>query len=232
MSSICIIPARGGSKRIPRKNIKSFLGKPIISYSIETALKSKLFDIVMVSTDDDEIAEVAKKYGAEVPFIRSKKNSTDYSTTMDVLEEVLNRYETKGQKFDLVCCLYPCTPLISNSTLNKAFLKLTTSENANSVLPIVKYSYPIQRALTVENQEVFFIKNEMKDVRTQDTTTYYHDAGQFYFIKSSIIKNKEKTIGNKTKAIIMSELEVQDIDNISDWMLAELKYKLLYKDGR
>lgn len=223
-SSICIIPARGGSKRIPKKNIKLFLGKPIIYYPIKSALESNIFDVVMVSTDDEEISELAKKYGADVPFIRSKENSTDYASTISVIEEVMDNYD---YKFDTVCCLYPCTPLVTHKLLKEAYLKLIETDVVNSVLPIVKYSYPIQRALSLKNSEVFFIKNKMDKVRTQDTENFYHDAGQFYFIKSNVIKNKENIIGNKTQAIILDELETQDIDNISDWKLAELKYKLL-----
>ena len=121
MSNLCIIPARGGSKRIPRKNIKLFLGKPIISYSIKAAIEFGLFDEIIVSTDDVEIAEISKKYGAKVPFLRTIKNSSDFATTYDVIEEVLKKYKSLNIEFDNICCLYPCAPFVDSNILNKAY---------------------------------------------------------------------------------------------------------------
>ena len=121
MGNICIIPARGGSKRIPKKNIKEFLGKPIIAYSIKAALDSGLFDEVMVSTDDVEIADIAKKFGAKVPFMRSAKNSDDFATTFDVIEEVIQVYKTQGKRFENICCIYSCAPFITSEILLKAY---------------------------------------------------------------------------------------------------------------
>ena len=227
MSNLAIIPARGGSKRIPRKNIKSFLGKPIIAYSIEAAMDSGLFDEVMVSTDDEEIAEIAREYGATVPFFRSEKTSDDYATTADVIEEVLLSYREKGIEFDLACCIYPTAPLISSENLIASF-NLLKSQSFDTVFPVVQYSYPIQRALKVGEQKkmsLFFEAN--KNSRSQDLEESYHDAGQFYsFSVTDFLKDKELWTKN-TGVIVLNELKVQDIDTLTDWKLAELKYGLI-----
>ena len=150
MSRIAIIPARGGSKRIPRKNIRDFLGKPIIAYSIEAALESGLFDVVMVSTDDEEIADVAKKYGAEIPFMRSRKLSDDYATTDEVVLEVLSEYENKGRSFDTIACIYATAPFVTPQNLIKA-MKLMEKFRPAQVMPMAKYSYPPQRSYRLDN---------------------------------------------------------------------------------
>ncbi len=224
MKKLAIITARGGSKRIPRKNIKDFLGKPIIAYSIETALKSGLFDEVMVSTDDDEIAEVAKKYGASVPFMRSNKNSDDFSTTADVILEVLSHYDINEYKY--ACCIYPTAPFISVQLLNEAFNKLK-NDKLDSVFPIVSFGYPIQRSLKMDKDKVCMVNPEFMNSRSQDLEKRYHDAGQFYFLDTKKFLEKNKLFTDNSGAIIIDELQVQDIDNEVDWKLAELKYKLL-----
>lgn len=226
MSNLCIIPARGGSKRIPRKNIKVFLGKPIIAYSIEVALKSNLFTEVMVSTDDQEIAEVAKQYGAKVPFMRSKEKANDFATTYDVIEEVLLSYEERGISFEQVCCIYPCAPFISIAKLKAAAQKL---EYFETVFPIVQYGFPIQRAVKKDQDDrLSFIQPEFELSRSQDLNASFHDAGQYYwFIIKSLSENKT-ILSKNTGCVVLSEMEVQDIDNEIDWILAELKYKLLH----
>jgi pseudaminic acid cytidylyltransferase len=227
MSSICIIPARGGSKRIPRKNIKDFLGKPIIAYSIEAALKCNLFDEVMVSTDDDEIASIAKQYGAKVPFKRSFENSNDYSSTVDVILEVLDCYNELGITFTYVCCVYPTAPLIQIVNIKNAF-DVLLKKNHETVFPVTLFSFPILRALQIDiNDQVSMIWPENLNKRSQDLPSSYHDAGQFYWTSDSYIKNKKKLYSNNSSCIILSNLEVQDIDNESDWKIAELKYKLI-----
>ena len=179
MKKIAIITARSGSKRIPKKNIKIFLGKTIIAYSIEKAINSKLFDKVMVSTDDKEIADISKNYGAEVPFFRSKKNSDDFSTTPDVLIEVLETYKKLNEEFDFGCCIYPTAPLISKKELKKSF-DILISKKYDCVFPILPFSYPIQRALRIENSEKVEMINPLNyRVRSQDLEKMYHDAGQF-----------------------------------------------------
>jgi pseudaminic acid cytidylyltransferase len=221
MSNLCIIPARGGSKRIPRKNIKDFLGKPIMAYSIETALKSGLFEEVMVSTDDEEIAQVAKKYGANVPFMRSKENADDFTTLADVVDEVLTHY--KG-KFKYACCILPTSPLIQSKYLINA-INLLKDKNFDSVRPIAKFSYPIQRAMKVSKDgEVDWFYPEFLQSRSQDLEEAYHDAGQFYWMKS------EKGLrSDKRGALVIPSEYVQDIDTEDDWKSAEMKYNFLLK---
>ncbi len=222
---IAIIPARGGSKRIPRKNIKSFLGKPILAYSIETALKSGLFDEVMVSTDDEEIAEVAKRFGASVPFYRSKNNADDFATTVDVLLEVIEGYEKLGKSFAYYCCIYPTAPFVSVEQLKEAEGKLNT-EGLDAVFPVLPYSFPIQRSMKIENGRVKMLYPEHMNTRSQDLEPIYHDAGQFYFGKTDVLKKEKKIWTDNTGCIVLNELEAQDIDNETDWKLAELKYQL------
>jgi len=230
MSNLAIIPARGGSKRIPRKNIKSFLGKPIIAYSIEAAIKSNIFDEIMVSTDDDEIAEIAKSYDAKVPFVRSSQNSNDYATTFDVIKEVVNNYQQLGKRYDKICCIYPCAPLISKESIEYAYKKLINTQY-DSVFPVVQFSYPIQRSLKIDvTNKLKFIYSEYNLTRTQDLEKAYHDAGQFYWMKIETCLEKGQILTDNTGPIVISEIESQDIDNETDWKLAELKYKLLIND--
>jgi N-acylneuraminate cytidylyltransferase len=227
MTNLAIITARGGSKRIPRKNIKDFLGKPIIAYSIETALKSELFDMVMVSTDDEEIALIAKQYGAEVPFLRSKKNADDFSGTADVMLEVLEQLAVEKKTFENACCLYPTAPFVSINSLKESY-NLLLKKKFDSVFPICQFSFPIQRALKISDEgktEMIAPENLVK--RSQDLTPSYHDAGQFYWTHVDTFLNKKKLITDNTGSIVLSELQVQDIDNETDWKLAELKYKLI-----
>lgn len=227
MKNLAIITARGGSKRIPRKNIKPFLGQPIIAYSIETALKTGIFEEVMVSTDDNEIAEIAKQYGATIPFKRSNKNSDDHATTNDVILEVIKEYSNQERHFDYACCIYPTAPLIHENTLKLAYEKVQTNEY-DLVLPVAPFGYPIQRS---------FIKNELGHMkyafpeninkRSQDLPKHYHDAGQFYFFNVKSYIQRNQLIGEKMFGIELSELQVQDIDNEEDWKLAEMKFNLL-----
>lgn len=225
--SICIIPARGGSKRIPRKNIKEFCGKPIIAYSIEVALKSRLFDEVMVSTDDEEIAEIAKSYGANVPFMRSANTSDDYATTAEVLLEVLEKYQTLYNKtYEIGCCIYACAPLIKQTKLIKSYQKLV-SEGLDSVFPVAEYSTPIRRAISLNDKDqVSFIFKENELVRSQDLKTAYFDTGQYYWFNTQAFKKNKRLISSNSKAIILSALQAQDIDNEEDWVLAELKFQI------
>lgn len=228
MKNIAIIPARGGSKRIPRKNIKHFLGKPIIAYSIEAALSSKLFDEVMVSTDDEEIAEIAMKYGAKVPFLRTKENSNDFATTADVIIEVLNTYVSTGVSFDNICCIYPTAPLISIDSLNDSFSILVDNE-FDSVFPVVEYSYPIQRSLGVNQGKIEMVWPENLNKRSQDLESRYHDAGQFYWLKFESFLKTKLIYSDNAGFFKVDELLVQDIDDETDWKLAELKFSLTRK---
>ena len=225
MKNLAIIPARGGSKRIPRKNIKDFLGKPIIAYSIETALESRLFDEVMVSTDDGEIAGVAQDYGAEVPFMRSDENANDYATTVEVLLEVLEEYGKRNLDFDHVCCLYPTAPFVTKEDLQKGFGLL---EEANSSLPVVAFEFPVQRAFKKnKDQTIHYAWPKHERTRSQDLDTYYHDAGQWYWIKTEELQTEETLVTSQCKAVEKNSMAVQDIDNEEDWKLAELKFRLV-----
>lgn len=224
--TICIIPARGGSKRIPRKNIKDFLGKPIIAYSIEAALNSGLFDEVMVSTDDEEIAAIAKQYGASVPFMRSDATANDVASTKDVLREVLREYQRQGKEFDVLCCLYATAPFVTVENIRKAYEKL--GELYDSAFTVVRYSYPIQRALRITDGCIGLRESQYADVRSQDLEPMYHDAGQFYFSKVKDIDTFELWTKH-TYGLELSELIVQDLDTETDWILAEIKYGLMHK---
>lgn len=228
MKNLCIIPARGGSKRIPRKNIKSFMGKPIMAYSIDAAKASGLFEEIMVSTDDEEIAEVARKYGASVPFFRSEATANDYAGTADVLFEVLNEYKMRGLEFDNLCCLYSTAPFVTSERLNEAYNLLNDKVDASFTL--VQYSYPVQRSLR-KNEEGYVEMNfpQYLSSRSQDLEPIYHDAGQFYFVKVKSFYEEKTLWCKRTAPIVLSELEVQDLDTLTDWQLAEMKYELIYK---
>ncbi|WP_029231892.1 pseudaminic acid cytidylyltransferase [Butyrivibrio sp. VCB2006] len=229
MKALALITARGGSKRIPRKNIKDFNGKPIIAYSIEAALGSGVFDEVMVSTDDDEIAEIAKSYGAQVPFLRSEKTSNDFATTADVINEVISEYEKRGKKFDIITCIYPTAPFITAKKLKNAVEELSASD-ADTLIPVVRFSYPPQRAMEIHDGRLVFRQPENLSKRSQDLEPHYHDAGQFYVTRTeSFLKTNSLLVGS-ILPLELSELEVQDIDNEVDWKLAELKYNLISKD--
>ena len=224
MKNLCIIPARGGSKRIPRKNVKPFLGKPMLAYSIEAALKSGLFDEVMVSTDDEEIAEVARQYGAKVPFMRSAETASDFATTTDVLKEVIANYEKQGKVFDNFCCFYATAPLVQSKDVVTAYERLQQSD-FTIVYPVVQFSYPIWRCLDLaEDGTMTRHWPEYEFSRSQDLPKEYHDTGTFYWYKT-----KEWLEGNiRVGGIEVAETTIQDIDTETDWKLAELKYKLLY----
>ena len=225
MKRLCIIPARGGSKRIPRKNIKEFMGKPIIAYSIEAALNCGLFEEVMVSTDDEEFAEVAKNYGAKVPFMRSAETANDYATTVDVLLEVIREYEKMGQHFDYICCLYSTAPFVTSEKLKKAYQDMIDG-GYDSAYTVVEYSYPIQRSLRIVNGKVSMKWPEYAKSRSQDLEKSYHDAGQFYFTDVNMLKMRLALKGDNTLGFVLSELDVQDLDTMTDWKLAEMKYKI------
>jgi len=226
MTSIAIITARGGSKRIPHKNIKDFCGKPIMAYSIEAALKSGLFDEVMVSTDSLEIAGIAKRYGAHVPFLRSETTSNDYATTNDVLHEVLSEYEARGIKFDVMCCIYPTAPFITPEKLKTALDSLERT-TADSLLPVVSFSFPPQRGMIIRDDRIGYQFPEYKLSRSQDLEPMYHDCGQFYACKVEAFRKFKSIVTNNTIPLILPETEVQDIDTESDWQIAEMKYRLM-----
>ncbi len=225
---IAIITARGGSKRIPGKNIRPFCGRPMLAYPVEAALESGLFDEVMVSTDSPEIAETARAAGAQVPFLRSRENAGDFATTAEVLLEVLDAYRERGESFEEVCCLYPTAPFVTAGKLQQAAALLTES-GADSVVPVVRYSFPPQRAFVIRGGLTVMKHPEHAGTRSQDLEPYFHDCGQFYLLRTEQFLQKRQIFTDRTVSIEMPELEVQDIDNETDWELAELKYQMMKK---
>lgn len=221
-NAVAIITARGGSKRIPRKNIRLFCGKPIICYSIDAALSSGVFREVMVSTDDEEIARIAREAGAVTPFKRSGETAGDYATTDDVLWEVLQSYEAAGEHFDAFCCLYPTAPFITPQKLRQAMEML---ESAPSVMPVTAFSFPPQRGLAIRNGCLARLYPEFANSRSQDLEKYYHDCGQFYACRTDIFLEERTTDVAGQVPLIINGLEVQDIDTWEDWEIAEVKYR-------
>lgn len=225
MKNLCLIPARGGSKRIPRKNIKPFMGKPILAYSIENALKTRLFDEVMVSTDDSEIVEIAKQYGANVPFLRSEKTANDYATLADVIQEVLDKYLEKGVHFDNVCLLLATSPLLDSLSILKGYEKLINSE-FSTIVPVIQFSYPILRSYDMDAEGALnWNWPEYATARSQDLTPAYHDSGTFYWHKVGLWLEGKITRGG----IVIGEDAAQDIDTEQDWKMAEMKYKIIHE---
>ena len=222
---LCVIPARGGSKRIPRKNIRDFCGKPMISYAIDLAERSQLFDHIVVSTDDDEISQLALKYGATVPFERPSTLADDSTPTIPVIKHAIREMEQSGFKFDKVCCLYPSVPLLSASPIVEAF-NLSVENPDVFVMPIIAFSSPIYRAFTIEQSgRVSPINNQNIISRTQDSKKTYHDAGQFYWGGTTLWKSSDANIHANSVGLEISAWEAVDIDNESDWLMAEKLYK-------
>ncbi|MCI9416637.1 MAG: pseudaminic acid cytidylyltransferase [Eubacterium sp.] len=227
MERIAIITARGGSKRIPKKNIRNFCGKPIIAYSIEAAIESGLFSEVMVSTDSEEIAETARRFGARVPFLRSRKNADDYATTADALLEVMERYQEMGRTFSYLCCIYPTAPFVTAEKLRDA-MRLMEEHHPSLILPVVAFSYPPQRSYVVDENECLEFKyKEYSRSRSQDLEKWYHDAGQFYMYDAKRFLQEKGAPAGPIMPIYVSELQVQDIDSEDDFKIAELKYQLM-----
>ncbi|MBR1650011.1 MAG: pseudaminic acid cytidylyltransferase [Lachnospiraceae bacterium] len=226
MSSIAIITARGGSKRIPHKNIKEFLGKPIICYAIEAAIGSRVFDEVMVSTDDPIIADIAKDAGAKVPFMRSEKNAGDFATTADAIREVLDAYKKEGREFDEAAVIYPTAPFVTAEKLRDA-MSILNEKSADSVLPVVRFSFPPQRAFVLNEDRLGFAHEEYAMARSQDLQPYYHDCGQFCCFRTKVFLKENKLVTDNTVAVIYPESEVQDIDTLEDWKIAEIKYSMI-----
>lgn len=230
MKNVAIITARGGSKRIPRKNIRPFLGKPIIAYVIDAALQSGLFSEVMVSTDDAEIADVARQYGASVPFFRNAVTADDFATTANVLAEVMTHYEQQGQLFDYACCLYPIAPFVTPDLLERAFSTLTEKQ-FDTVYPVQRFGFPIQRAVLLRESKVQWFQPEHALTRSQDLEPTYHDAGQFYFFRVPAFQQNHHLITNNSGGIVISELNAHDIDTEDDWTIAEMKYSMMHTPG-
>ncbi|MBP3728857.1 MAG: pseudaminic acid cytidylyltransferase [Lachnospiraceae bacterium] len=225
MGVLAIIPARGGSKRIPRKNIREFCGKPIICYSIEAALQSGVFDEVMVSTDEEEIAEIARKSGASVPFFRSPESANDHATISDVIREVLENYKARGREFDAYAVIYATAPMIRPEYLRQGWELLSGSE-AGFLLPVVKYSYPPQRSYHVREGLLEWNDASAARKRSQDLEPWYHDCGMFSFARVEAFYHTRPEERRKLP-LVLDESVIQDIDTEEDWKMAELKWRLL-----
>ncbi|WP_337841110.1 pseudaminic acid cytidylyltransferase [Rheinheimera sp.] len=225
--NIAIIPARGGSKRIPRKNIKLFCGKPMIAWSIQTAINSGCFDRIIVSTDDAEIAEVAQKAGAEVPFFRPAALADDYSSTQDVIAHVLSELEKQGVEPTLVCCLYPTAPMVQTTDL-QAGLAMMQQGNLHYALSVTSFPYPIQRALKIDDGgRLSMFSPEFAAARSQELAAAFHDAGQFYWGTAAAWKHRSAIFGAQSAPVLLPRYRVQDIDTAEDWKTAELMFQLL-----
>lgn len=228
---LAVIPARGGSKRIPGKNIRAFAGKPILHWPIQAALQTGLFDTVMVSTDAAEVADIARDAGAEVPFLRSAATADDHASLLDVLSEVVEAYGQRGQAFDTVCCLLPTAALVTAERLHLGHEMFATGD-FDSVFPVVRFAAPIQRALRRSDEGMIsMFQPEHYRSRSQDLEAGYHDAGQFYWMSAQACLDRTPTFAGRAGGIVVEETEVQDIDTDTDWRLAELKHRLIHHGG-
>ena len=224
---LCVIPARGGSKRIPKKNIKIFCGKPIIQWSIEAALESNCFDRVIVSTDSEEISTISKALGAEVPFIRPSNLSDDFTATAPVINHAIQYMSQNFQSVELACCIYATAPFIEANYIQDGLRKIIENE-ANFSFSVTTFPFPIQRAIKLNKEnksEMFFPENLNK--RSQDLEDSYHDAGQFYWGKSSAWLEGKRMFEDNSIPIIIPRHKVQDIDNEEDWIRAEIMFKAI-----
>jgi pseudaminic acid cytidylyltransferase len=229
--NVAVIPARGGSKRIPNKNIKLFAGKPIIHFSIEAAQQCGLFDRIIVSTDSQEISKVARQAGAEVPFLRPANLSDDHTPTAPVLEHALKWLKSKGHAVNYLCCIYPTAPFVRSEDLIKGY-NLLVENNISSVFSLTEFEFTIFRALKVNDggfTEMFWPENEV--IRSQDLPTAYHDAGQFYWLDAEKFLKNKKLYAKDAKPVILPRVLVQDIDTLEDWEMAELMYENCLKKG-
>ena len=231
MSALAIVPARGGSKRIPGKNIRDFAGRPILAWPVETALNSGLFDTIMVSTDDDAVADVARAAGAEVPFLRSAATADDHATLLDVLREVVTAYEAAGRRFDTLCCILPTAALLKVERLREG-RDLLAGGAFDRVFPVVAFGSPIQRALRRGADGLTGMMDATHHAtRSQDLEPAYHDAGQFYWMTRDACMAGTPMFSGRAGSLVMDETEVQDIDTETDWRMAEVKRQMLGADG-
>lgn len=228
---LCIIPARGGSKRIPRKNIKGFNGKPMIAYSIEAAIKSQCFDRVIVSTDDQEIAKIAIEQGAEVPFIRPEELADDHAGTLQVIKQAIEWFDKNDTAPNEVCCLYATAPFVQVESLQNAYQQLQNTQ-ADYCFTVTSFPFPIQRAIKITKEnKVEMFQPKYFNSRSQDLEEAYHDAGQFYWGQATAFKAMTPLFSEDSSPYILPRYLVQDIDTLEDWIRAELMYQALIKTG-
>jgi pseudaminic acid cytidylyltransferase len=222
--NLCVIPARGGSKRIPRKNIKEFCGKPMIAYAIEAAKSSNLFDKIIVSTDDSEIASISKSFGVEVPFKRPDELANDYAGTVEVIAHAIIEYEKSHASPERICCIYPCVPLIQPEDIRNSLKLLESNAHADYVFPVTEFPSAIQRGLKRNDQGLMSsFYPEYEQIRSQDLEPAYYDAGQFYWgWRSSWLENNK--VHNSAAGYLIPSWRVVDIDTSDDWKRAELLF--------
>jgi pseudaminic acid cytidylyltransferase len=227
--NIAIIPARGGSKRIPRKNIKDFCGQPMIAWSIQAAIKSNCFEKIIVSTDDEEIAEVARTYGAETPFVRPPELSNDHAGTIPVIAHTIEWINASGSNVDTACCIYATAPFVLATDLQHG-LELLKSSKADYAFSVTSFPFPIQRAIriTSENRVQMFQSNNF-NTRSQDLEEAWHDAGQFYWGKAEAWLSHKQVFGETAVPVKLPRYRVQDIDTSEDWQRAEYMFEILKK---
>ena len=224
---LAVIPARGGSKRIPRKNIKLFGGKPMIAWSIEAALRSGRFDQVVVSTDDAEIADVARAYGATVPFVRPADLSNDHAGTIPVIQHAIDWFVQHGQTPDTVCCIYATAPFVQHEDIQRGLDSLLLHD-CDYAFAVTSYAFPIQRAVRLlENGRVEMFDHRYESTRSQDLVEAYHDAGQFYWGTATAWLEARPIFGDGSVPIILPRHRVQDIDTSEDWLRAEWLFKAI-----
>ncbi len=224
--NICIIPARGGSKRIHHKNIKDFCGKPIIAYSIQNARESKIFDAIIVSTDDSHIATIAKQYGAKVPFMRPQELSGDMVGTLPVIAHCIK--EIQAQDNDIVCCLYPTAPLIDSSHITQAYNTLKSNPKKNYVFFATEFEKNPYRGFVLIDSAPKLLFSEFEQTRTQDLPPVYSDAGVLYMGKAVAFREQRRIFSTDSIALPLESARAQDIDTLDDWHKAQEKYKRLY----
>lgn len=231
MTAVAVIPARGGSKRIPRKNIRDFCGKPMIAWSIEAAKGSGCFDRIIVSTDDEEIAQVAQEWGAEVPFMRPAELANDYAATRPVVNHAIGEITRLFGAPDAVCCLYPTAPFVTVEDLSRG-LEMLEEEKADFVFTAATFAYPIQRAFRrTATGGLERIYPEHRNTRSQDLEETFHDAGQFYWgFRQAFLDNRD-TVSSQSRALVLPRFRVHDIDTLEDWLRAETVFSALFSGG-
>ncbi|WP_454913474.1 pseudaminic acid cytidylyltransferase [Stutzerimonas chloritidismutans] len=228
---LAVIPARGGSKRIPRKNIKLFCGKPMIAWSIEAALQSGCFDQVVVSTDDAEIAEVARQHGADVPFTRPAELSDDYTGTVPVIRHAIEWFTQQGRTVEQVCCLYATAPFVTAQDLNRG-MQVLQGDDCDYAFSVTSYAFPIQRAIRINGQgRVEMFNPEHFNTRSQDLEEAFHDAGQFYWGRADAWLQGKQIFSPDALPVLLPRHRVQDIDTPEDWARAEWLFKAMTREG-
>ncbi|MCQ2044495.1 N-acylneuraminate cytidylyltransferase [Stutzerimonas kunmingensis] len=228
---LAVIPARGGSKRIPRKNIKQFCGKPMIAWSIEAALQSRCFDQVVVSTDDAEIADVARQHGADVPFMRPAELSDDHTGTIPVIRHAIEWFTLQGRTVEQVCCLYATAPFVTAEDLNRG-MQVLQGNDCDYAFSVTSYAFPIQRAIRINGQgRVEMFNPEYFNTRSQDLEGAFHDAGQFYWGGADAWLQGKQIFSPDALPVMLQRHRVQDIDTPEDWMRAEWLFKAMMQEG-